>query len=236
MGTAFLLVVPDPKTPGRGHIVLVTAAHVLTEMVGDSALLVARRKAESGWQPVPVQIRIRSNGNKIWVQHPHADVACLWVSLPEELKVSFPSAAMLITDNDLTHLGIHPGDELNVLGYPLGFGNSGDFPVLRSGKIASYPLVPTNQNPFFLLDFRVFKGNSGGPVYFVQTSREVENSIQLGTTFQYIMGLVSEEVGVTQQFQGLYENRSETYPLGLAKVIPASYISEAIGLLPPPSP
>jgi S1-C subfamily serine protease len=77
----------------------------------------------------------------------------------------------LIDDQKLSEFEIHPGDELNVLGYPLGFGNVGDFPVLRSGKIASYPLVPTSENPFFLPDFRVFQGNSGGPVYFVQSNR-----------------------------------------------------------------
>jgi hypothetical protein len=161
-------------------------------------------------------------------------VAALYASLPDEFKPSsFIPTGLLIGDKDLSALEIHPGDELNVLGYPLGYGNVGDFPVLRSGKIASYPLVPTGENPFFLLDFRVFQGNSGGPVYFVQSNRNFQGMTHIGIV-QFVMGLVTEEVSATEQFHGLYENRSETYPLGLAKIVPASYITETLSLLPPP--
>jgi len=47
------------------------------------------------------------------------------------------------------------------------------------------------------------------------------------------MGLVSEEVSATEEIKGLYENRSQTYPLGLAMIIPATYIKETIDLLAP---
>jgi S1-C subfamily serine protease len=235
-GTGFIMVVPFPDKPERGSMVMITAAHVLNAVVGDSVDLTMRRKLATGWQSTPVTVPIRSNGRPTWVQHPRADVAALYVSMPEELKpkLGVPTT-LLIDDKQLAELEIHPGDELNVLGYPLGFGNIGDFPVLRSGKIASYPLVPTSENPFFLLDFRVFQGNSGGPVYFVQSNRNFGGITHIGT-IQFVMGLVSEEVDVTQQFQGLYENRSQRYSLELAKIIPAAYIAETIRLLPPVNP
>ncbi len=232
IGTGFILVVPFTDDPTQGRMALITAAHVLNSMVGDSVDLMMRRKVGSAWQSVPVTVPIRLNGRPIWVQHPRADVAALYIAMQEDLKprVGLPISA-LIDDKQLIDLEIHPGDELNILGYPLGFGNAGDFPVLRSGKIASYPLVPTTEPPFFLVDFRVFQGNSGGPVYFVQSNRTYGGLLRIGT-IQFVIGLVSEEVAVTQQFQGLYENRSQTYPLELAKVIPAPYIVETIKILP----
>ena len=72
---------------------------------------------------------------------------------------------MLANDDLLAKYNIHPGDVLDCLGYPFGFESPvGSFPILRSGKIASYPLLPTKGTQSFLLDFRVFPGNSGSPV------------------------------------------------------------------------
>ena len=52
------------------------------------------------------------------------------------------------------------------LGFPQGLSaNPAGFPILRSGRVASYPLGPSTAFPTFLLDFRVFPGNSGGPVW-----------------------------------------------------------------------
>jgi hypothetical protein len=49
------------------------------------------------------------------------------------------------------------------------------------------------------------------------------------------MSLVSFVVEVPAfSDQGLYENRSQTYSLGLAKIIPATFILETINLPPPP--
>ncbi|MGZ4857977.1 MAG: hypothetical protein ACXV8M_00330, partial [Candidatus Angelobacter sp.] len=67
-----------------------------------------------------------------------------------------------------------------------------------------------------------------------QTNRSYGNQTFLGSTLHFVAGLVSEEVNVVEQTQGLYENRSNTYPLGLAKIVPAAYISETIDMLPPP--
>jgi S1-C subfamily serine protease len=159
----------------------------------------------------------------------------MYVALPNWAVPYLLPSDFLASDKLLSQYQIHPGDELNVLGYPLGFKGPGGFPVLRSGKIASYPLVPTKDNPFFLLDFRVFQGNSGGPVYLVSQNRVWGGATHIGT-IQMLMGLVSEEVSATEEYRGLYENRAQRYPLGLAKVVPAEFIKETIELLPVPTP
>ena len=58
------------------------------------------------------------------------------------------------------------------LGFPRGLAaNAAGFPILRSGRVASYPIAPAKIFPTFLLDFSVFPGNSGGPVFMTQVDR-----------------------------------------------------------------
>jgi S1-C subfamily serine protease len=233
VATGFIVGRPYTSDPSKARLTLITAAHVLKAAIGDSVTLMLRHKQLLGWQQLPIPVAIRAGGRPLWVEHPNADVAAIYVAVPTALMPEIISTDLLADDAVLTKFEIHPGDELNCLGYPLGFESTGGFPILRSGEIASYPLVPTTENPYFLLDFRVFQGNSGGPVYFVQANRFYGGGTHIEID-QFIIGLVSEEVGVTQQFQGLYENRSQTYPLGLAKIVPATYIKAVINLLPAP--
>jgi hypothetical protein len=107
------------------------------------------------------------------------------------------------------------------------------FPVLRSGKIASFPLLPTARTKTFLLDFLVFKGNSGGPVYMVESTRTYKQSTHLGTIY-FIAGIVTEERSFSEQFIGQYSAEMHQYQLGLAVVVHASLIKEAIYMLPSP--
>jgi len=175
---------------------------------------------------------------QLWIRHPSADIAAMYIGLPDDVFQSILPTTLLADDQVLKQYGLHPGDELNCLGYPLGAeGNPVGFPVLRSGKIASYPLLPTKETASFLMDFQVFGGNSGGPVYLAQTggTRLIDGTTRLGVTFQVIIGLVSEEIMLTQQQRGLYEKSERQYPLKLAKVVHASLIRDTIELLPPPS-
>lgn len=235
LGTAFIVGRPIPDQKDRARYVLVTAAHVLSQLVGDTAILFTRQKDSQGrWNEAPFAIPIRANGQPTWVKNPNADVAAMYVALPFNAVPNLITAELLADDALVTRFEVHPGDELNVLGYPLGIAGPGGFPVLRSGKIASYPLVPSKDNPYFLLDFRIFEGNSGGPVYLVSYNRFYAGLTNIGSV-RMIMGLVSEEVGVTQEFRGLYENRSQRFPLELAKIVPASFIRDTINMLPEPS-
>jgi hypothetical protein len=95
-------------------------------------------------------------------------------------------------------------------------------------------LLPTAVTKTFLFDFRVFKGNSGGPVYFVQTGRLYGNVIHGGETVGFIAGLVSEEKSLPQLILGPYEQEARQLQLGLGVVVHASLIKQAIETLPAP--
>lgn len=231
--TGFIVGRPVPNSASFAYV-LVTAAHVLSAMNSDSATLIARAQdAQKHWQPIPVSLQLRSSGRPLWVQHPSADVAVMYVRLPTGAVPAVVPETLLAVDEDFAKYEVHPGDDLNVLGYPLGASSPSDFPILRSGKIASYPLIPSKDNPYFLLDFRVFKGNSGGPVYLVSYNRLYGGGVNIGTVAM-VLGLVSEEIGFTQQTQELYETRVQTTPLSLAKVVPSTLIRETVDMLPAP--
>jgi len=234
IGTAFIMGRAYPNQPAKARYVLITAAHVLEDMQGDMGVLHLRTKtSDGGWTRTAFPLAIRTNGQPLWKKHPEADVAVMNVRLPQNSIPLLPTE-MLADDAILSEFEIHPGDDLECLGYPLGMeGNSQGFPILRSGKVASYPLLPTDRLKTFLFDFRIFKGNSGGPVYFAQSNRIYSGSAHIGTV-HFIMGLVSQESLVQQQFLSPYSEELRQLQLGLAVVVHASLIKQAIGLLPSP--
>jgi S1-C subfamily serine protease len=239
LGTAFVIGVPIPNTtPLGGALVLVTAAHVLEEIPGDFAVLHLRRKVDgetNTWVPAPFRLQIRSNGQPLWKKHPHADVAAMSISIPADTPIKPITTNMFITDEELAKYAINPGDEVRCLGYPMGLAsNVAGFPVLRSGKIASYPLTPTAATQTFLVDLRVFKGNSGGPVFLVENNRPLLTTLGQYLNLHFIVGLVSEERIFNETMVGQYSQEAHQTQLGLAVVIHASLMKQTIEMLPPP--
>jgi hypothetical protein len=103
--------------------------------------------------------------------------------------------------------------------------NDAGFPILRSGIISSYPLTPASSVKFIGFDFRVYKGNSGGPVYFKYTNRTYSTGTHLGETAHGIIGLVSQQV----------EDPNSKTEISLAHVVSGQFIVETINRLPEPS-
>jgi S1-C subfamily serine protease len=234
-GTAFIMGRPDSADPTKSFFVLITAAHVLNEMKTDDAVLFLRRKDAELFKKLPFSIKIRNKGAPLWTSHPEADVAVMYVRLPKEADLLLISSDLLATDAMLEQFGVHPGDRLSCLGYPLGAeGNDAGFPILRTGYIASYPLTPAKKVKVFLFDFNVFPGNSGGPVYFVDHNRAYGGATYLGTTVQFLAGLVSAQQVMPEEIKSLGETRQLQHQLGLGVVIPASLIREAVERLPAP--
>jgi hypothetical protein len=231
-GTAFILGKPTPTQPTRAYYVMVTAAHVLDRMSGGQATVFLRIKEGDTYKKAPYPIKIRDGEKPLWVTHPSADVAVMYIALPEQADIALVSTDLIATDDMLQKFEIHPGDRLFCLGYPLGAeANDAGLPILRAGYVASYPLIPTKTVKSFLFDFNVFEGNSGGPVYFVDSNRAFGGGVNIGT-FQFLVGLVSEQKVAEEQIKSLTEMRTQRHQLGLAVVIHGALIREALELLP----
>jgi S1-C subfamily serine protease len=233
-GTCFIIGKPLRNKPDYSNYVLVTAAHVLKKIQSDNAILYLRKKEIDTYSSkIPYSIRIRSDGKPLWKEHPNADIAVMYVNLRSDMDISLVSINFLAMDEELKKIEIRPGDELFVLGFPVGCeANDAGFPILRSANIASYPILPTKITKTMLIDFEVFTGNSGGPVFLISQGRYYEGSFHIHEIHRYIIGLVTEEYIYTQETKTLFESKTTVNPLKLGVVTHASLIKEAIESLP----
>lgn len=230
LGTCFIVAKPSQKDETFSFYVLVTADHVLSEIKGDKATIYLRKRVGDTFEKFPHSINIRENGRPLWTKHPEEDIAAMYISLPVGVDISLLGTTMFANDDIFNEYEIHPGDELFCLGFPLGFeSNDAGFPVLRGGKISTFPLVPMKKVRRFLFDFEVFPGNSGGPVYFVAINRYYGSTFHLGGGVQCLVGLVIQQANLKEK--SLF--RDELHPLGLGVVIQSAYIKETIDMLPP---
>ncbi len=227
VGTGFLIAATGPD--GAPRTVLVTANHVFDKMPGAVAHIGYRvANADGSWTYSPQSLRIRDQqGHELWTHHPNRDVAAISVVAPPAFAKAAIPENYLANDETFQKFQVGAGDELMALGFPRGLSaNQAGFPILRSGRIASYPIAPAKIFPTFLMDFAVFPGNSGGPVFMSQSShRRVDNSAQAAPAQdpEFIAGLLTQEV----------ELNSERLEIGI--VTQAKYIRETIDRVSDPA-
>ncbi|HEY0650136.1 serine protease [Phenylobacterium sp.] len=222
VGTGFLISAPGPD--GKPRTVLITANHVLQKMqLSDARIGYRISSADGTWSYSPKPVKIREkDGAQLWTNHPTRDVAAMVIKAPPEFAKAAIPVSYLAKDDTFDAYQVSAGNEMMALGFPRGLSaNSAGFPILRSGRVASYPLGPATSYPTFLLDFSVFPGNSGGPVFI---SRQ-QNPTGLTPVSDkapdpgFIAGLLTQQV----------ELNSERLEIGI--VTHAKYIRETIDLL-----
>ena len=191
IGAAFLI--DDPAPDGRPRTVLVTAGHVLEKMPGAVAHVGYRiQGADGGWRYDPQPLTIRAHGAPLWTRNPDHDIAAIAVVAPPEFARAAVPLAWLADAPAFGRAGVGAGQELLVLGYPQGLSaNSAGFPILRAGRVAS-PVEADAQSPTFLLDFRVFPGNSGGPVFLADANGAAVNR-------PLIVGMLTQQVELNNE-------------------------------------
>jgi hypothetical protein len=220
VGTGFLI--NDPKPDGTPRTVLVTARHVFDRMPGATANIGYRVQARDGsWAYEPKAVRIRAADHELFVHHPSRDVVAISVAAPPEFAKAAIPLAWLAGADTFAKYNIGPGDEMMVLGYPQGLSaDTAGFPILRAGRVAS-PVEPASISPTFLLDFRVFPGNSGGPVFMSEAEHRRPGAEQ-PQEVQFIAGMLTQQV----------EQNDVRLEIGI--VTDAQYVRETIAELDQP--
>jgi hypothetical protein len=213
----------DPTPDGKPRTVLVTARHVFDRMPGVAANIGFRVQNKDGvWTFKPQTVRIRSTGRELFVHHPARDVVAIAIDAPEAFAKAAIPVAWLAGSDTFTQYGVGPGDEMMVLGYPQGLSaNAAGFPILRSGRVAS-PIESDKVSPTFLLDFRVFPGNSGGPVFMAQTDHRRPGG-DAGQDVQFVAGMLTQQVELND------------VRLEIGIVTDAEFIRETLAELDPPA-
>lgn len=232
-GTGFVLCRPDPHESRHSQFVLVTAAHVFENIPGNEATVSFRTRESQGvYKKLPVKVVIRKDGKPRWIKHPAQDVAALVVVPPDRADLPNLPTDLLATDEQLKQYRFHPGDIVAYLGYPHRIeANEAGFPILRSGTVASFPLIPTSVNKTFLLSTNTFEGDSGGPVYLSDLRRSLPGKDKTEDV-RLIVGLVTGQHFLDEEMKMIYGTTKVRHRLGLAIVVHASFIRETIGRLP----
>jgi len=225
VGTGFLIA--ETGADGRPHTILVTANHVFDKMPKENARVGYRiANPDGSWSYSPQPLRIRdAQGHALWTHHPSRDVAAIAITAPPAFAKAAIPEAYLAADDTFSKYNVAAGDQMMTLGFPRGLAaNAAGFPILRAGRVASYPVAPAKIFPTFLLDFSVFPGNSGGPVFMSGPSRHAVNDQgQGGQDVEFIAGLLTQQV----------ELNSERLDIGI--VTNAKYIRETINLIADPA-
>ena len=221
VGTGFLI--SDPTPDGRPRTILVTANHVFRKMPGPIATIGFRvENADGSWRYDPAPLKIRDGDKELWTHHPGRDVAAISIDAPPEFTKAAIPEAWLASDDTFTKYGLGPGDEMLALGFPEGLSaNPAGCPILRSGRVASFPLGPSTAFPTFLLDYAVFPGNSGGPVYVRDAAHRVP--VSGGQPAGFIAGMLTQQV----------ELNSQNLSIGI--VTDARFVRETLSLLDNPN-
>jgi hypothetical protein len=198
---------------------LVTAAHTVERMKGETAILVLREpKPDGSYGRHDHTIGIREGDKPLWARHEKQDVAVLRLGKPLPVPVKVLPLAVLADEAALKASRVHICSPLFVLTYPQRFeANGAGFPVARQGIFASPPLLPVPAHPTFLADFTTFAGDSGGPVFIETAERE-----------PLITGIVISQHHHVDKVKSEYEDRTLRHPLGIGTVLHASFIRETL--------
>lgn len=228
VGTGFLVSVPMPG--GQSQTVLVTAAHVLEKMPQKDVRVGWRvPSAKGSWSYMPSAISIRTAaGAPTYTQHPSQDIAVIAIKMPESIKDQVIPYSLLADEGTFEALKVTAGQEMMTLGYPHGLSaNVSGFPILRAGRLASYPIAPASTYPTFLIDLTAVPGNSGGPVFMKAATKaggfiagvlikQVEDENQ-----RLELGVVTEAVFVRQTIDMLIKAQGRgVNPVPVLKTTP----------------
>lgn len=173
--TGFVINHRDIETPGGGVPVVFTSVHVL-DTVGKGPLVIGIRIPDAAGEAkasiLVLTPPMLSGKERFYVRHPQQDIAAFALHLPAEITDravmrSFLNRRTLASDGRFLRSGV----EVTFLGYPEVLpGTEGAFPVLRSGRVASYPVGTPQAHGRFLINSDVYPGDSGAPVFITDCS------------------------------------------------------------------
>jgi len=218
------------------RLFLVTNRHVL---VGRDDLLIRVNTREGAARRV--RLPLKGGEGRSWAVHPdeHVDTAVVLINARVLLEAGMELGYFRPTDMALVprmkELDIGPGQELFVLGFPMGMsGVERNYVIARSGMIARFDDEILAASRTFLIDAAVFPGNSGGPVIAKPRSdslaggRPVDQAYLVGMVRSY---LPYEEIAYSLQTDPPTPRMVFTENSGLADVIPMDFVKEAADVL-----
>jgi hypothetical protein len=173
-GAGIVVSMPGAASVGGTKVAIVTTAHLL-ETARKGPVFVALRvpDAEGNAEAAVLTYYPPRTSGKFYVRHPRHDVAAFSLDISSAVApfVSFPTC---LEFGELARPGVslHAGDEVFFAGFPVVMPYlPGVFPILRSGRVASYPVGTPQVDDMFCIDADTHSGDSGAPVFPVRSGR-----------------------------------------------------------------
>lgn len=151
---------------------------------------------------IPLLTKENSNWIKFWENEINKQNLLDVVAIPLTYSDvnNFGSTTILDSSYLQPYLILNPSSELNVVGFPFGFGGTANlYPVWKRGTIASEPNLISTGISTFLIDATTRAGMSGSPVFFRGTNyvvydpTERENAITEGPLSTFLIGIYSAQ-------------------------------------------
>jgi len=216
-GTGFFVVTGDKSDPERQHL-LITAAHVLRDMAGDTCTIIFRAQAEGGeFVRKEVALTIQKDKKPLWEQHKELDVAVIAMNLPEGLDIKPFKDSQIAAVRFAEEGKVKVGQNICIPCFPANLeANPAGWPILRRGSIASHPLIPLSGAKTFFVDSFSFGGESGAPVVLWVKDKA------------YVVGLITSMQRQTDKTKMPFEERTVHTPLGLGIAVQSPFIRQVI--------
>jgi hypothetical protein len=217
-GTGFLVIRRLEKEKKQGKVFLVTNKHVIhpdaesRQKAQFLTLYLNLREKDGAVAGKSFQLPLTEDGHRLWREHTQPMVDVLAVDITAfandhpNLENRGADYSLFATPQILKEENITEGEEVLILGYPLGlFHARTHSPLVRQGIVATRigeriqvrlrsPGGETQrvEIPGFLIDAAIIPGSSGSPVVLKPIiGRKVKDKIDMETATPYLLGIVS---------------------------------------------
>jgi hypothetical protein len=212
-------------------VFLITNKHVF-----QGEKLVFLRFNTRGPESKRFSLPLEENGKRKWYAHTNekVDLSVMPINIrlltEENIQFDFIPEEVMAFRSIIKELDITQGDEIFVLGFPMGItGKEKNYAIARSGIIARLDDEIINHDFQFLIDASVFPGNSGSPVILKPTIVSLEGTKPVNKA--YLLGVAKgyipyREFAISPQTgepRVMFVENS-----GLAGVIPMDFVKEII--------
>lgn len=176
------------------RIFLVTNRHVVAKQ-GTSPTIIritVHSDPNNLRQTVSLDLPLYEGSRKLWREFDDKSIDVVALELDASRMRSLVVKAFSARDLPPDDLLVGLGEDVLVLGYPLGFhDNVFNLPVIRSATVASAYPVPFRGMPYFLVDARLHPGTSGSPVILKPT-----NILRKKQATEFLAGVATFLLGV----------------------------------------
>ena len=146
------------------------------------------------WLSTQVPLGDRGSSGQRWIEHRQGQkVDVVALPVPTNEAFAYYPLDLSLAQTDLV---VSPSDDVSIIGFPLGQAVNGNFPIWKTGHVASDIDLPYQGKPVFLVDATTKPAMSGSPVVAKRIGM-----VRRSTGFEH---------GTAERFLGVYSGHTKS--------------------------